>query len=99
MSSVDPNAQITAPDIVLQGKTLQDVIESTGNNIANLMLYLAGAIAIGSLIGYGIMFITSGGDEAKMTAAKKGIMYSVLGIIVITLSLVIVKLITQVVFV
>lgn len=91
---------IVAPSIVLpESKTLAEVIGNTGTNIANLMFYLAGAIAIGSLIGYGIMFITSGGDEAKMTAAKKGIMYSVLGIIVITLSLVIVRFIREAVFV
>ncbi|MDO8591309.1 MAG: hypothetical protein Q7R60_00045 [bacterium] len=89
----------TSEIVLPESRKLADIIGNTGTNIANLMLYLAGAIAIGSLIGYGIMFITSGGDETKMTAAKKGIMYSVLGIIVITLSLVIVRFITKAVFV
>ncbi len=83
---------IKAPDIVSSGD-LGAKIGSTGTAIANLAFLLAGAIAIGSLIGYGIMFITSGGDANRLTTAKKGIMYSILGIAVITLTLVIVNLI------
>ncbi|MDO8471918.1 MAG: hypothetical protein Q7S64_02050 [bacterium] len=91
---------IKAPTVVLQGnRQLTDIISTTGTRVINVMLLIAGAIAVGSLIGYGIMLATAQGDETKTTAAKKGITYSILGIIVITLTLVIANLITKAVLV
>ncbi len=65
-------------------KDLGDVAGSLGGQIISWMTMIAGVLAVVFLIYYGIMFITSGGDPEKATKARTGIIYAVIGIIVIT---------------
>lgn len=50
--------------------------------IVNLFLFLIGAVAVIMLIVGSIRYITSGGDQKAITAAKDTILYAVVGIIV-----------------
>lgn len=46
-------------------------------------LAIAAIVAFVMLIWYGIQYLTAGGDDAKATGARKGIVNAVIGIIVI----------------
>lgn len=50
------------------------------------LVWIAGIIAFGFLIYGGILFVTSGGDAEKATKARNTILYSIVGIIVVTIS-------------
>jgi multisubunit Na+/H+ antiporter MnhB subunit len=54
--------------------------------IVNIMLFLVGAIAVIMLIFGGIRYVTSGGAQDQVTAAKNTIMYAIIGIVVAILA-------------
>ena len=58
--------------------------------VINLTIGLAGLVAVGFLIYNGIRYIISGGDEAKVDAATKGIIYAILGLIICFIAVLIV---------
>lgn len=68
-------------------KTLQDQFK----NVANVLLYILGAIAVIMIIYGGIRYVTSGGDSSSIKAAKDTILYSVIGLIVAILAFAIVN--------
>ncbi len=65
--------------------TIGSLIET----IINIILYVAGIVAVIYLLYAGIAYITSAGDEAKATKARQGIINAVIGIIIILLAFVI----------
>ena len=57
--------------------------------IENTLLWvlgIAGSIALLTLIAGGIMYVTSAGDEQKVTAAKKVFNFTVIGLILVLFS-------------
>lgn len=60
-------------------------------NVINVLLFVAGAIAVVMIIVGGIRYITSNGDQANVKAAKDTILYSVVGLIVALLAFAIVN--------
>lgn len=68
-------AQVTLPD-PLGGQSLQEII-------ANVVQYIVGilaGIAVIMFIWAGILFLTSAGNEARITTAKKVLIYAVIGL-------------------
>lgn len=63
-------------------------IWSVGFAVIDMLLYLAGIVAVLSIIVSGIMYITSLGNTEKTTAARRRIVNSLIGLaIVLTASL------------
>ncbi len=62
---------------------------AAGTNIINILLYIAGAVLIASVIIHSITLIASRGNEAPLTAAKKGLTNAAIGILVVPLVFVI----------
>lgn len=54
--------------------------------IANVLIFLVGAIAVIYLIIGGLRYVTSGGDAKAVSAAKDTILYAVIGIVVAVVS-------------
>lgn len=50
--------------------------------IANILVFIVGAVAVIMLIVGGLRYTLSTGDEKKITSAKNTILYSVVGIVV-----------------
>lgn len=50
--------------------------------VANILLFLIGAISVIMLIIGGIRYVVSGGDQAAVTSAKNTILYAIVGIVV-----------------
>jgi hypothetical protein len=52
-------------------------------NAVNVALFFSGFVALFLIIYAGILFITSGGDKAKIEQARKTITYTIIGLIII----------------
>ncbi|MDO8513620.1 MAG: hypothetical protein Q7S37_03900 [bacterium] len=61
------------------------------SSVINVILIIAGTLAVIYLIYSGIQYITSSGDATKATAARTGIINAIIGIIIILLAFSIVK--------
>lgn len=64
--------------------------------ISGYFLYAAGALAFIMLVIGGIRYIVSAGDDKQLEAAKKTITYAIIGLVICALSLLTVKVITNV---
>ena len=53
------------------------------NGVLNLVYFLTGAAAVIALIISGYMYVTSSGNAQMVEKAKNGIIYSIIGIIVV----------------
>ena len=53
-------------------------------NGLNLFYFIVGAVAVIVIIVAGIMYATSGGDSGSVTKAKNMILYSVVGLIIVS---------------
>lgn len=61
--------------------------------LVNVLLFLAGAIAVIMIIWGGITYITSTGDSGRVQKAKNTIMYSVIGLVLALVAFAIVNFI------
>lgn len=68
-------------------------LETRIKTIANILLFILGAIAVIMIIIGGIKYATSNGDSSSITSAKNTILYSVIGLIVALLAYAIVNFI------
>jgi len=73
------------------GSTSADALPNLIQTIVNVLLFIAGAIAVVMIILGGIRYVTSNGDQAQVKAAKDTILYSVVGLIVALLAFAIVQ--------
>lgn len=62
--------------------------------IANIILFLVGAVAVIMLIVGGFRYVTSNGDQNSVTAAKNTILYAIIGIVVAFLAYAAVNFVT-----
>lgn len=74
-----------------QSGAAADKISGTVQAILNILSIIIGIIAVISIIINGLKFITSGGDSNGISAAKNGIIYAIVGLIVVALAQVIVR--------
>ncbi len=65
--------------------------------VLNLIILVAGIIAILYLIWAGVQYITAGGDDEKAKKARAGIFNAVIGIVVIILSYAIIVYVSRIV--
>ena len=64
---------------------------TTLKNIFNVVLALAGAVAVGFIVWAGIQYIISQGEPAATKKAREAILYSLIGIVVVMLAFTIVN--------
>lgn len=53
------------------------------NKVQDIMLAVAGALAVLAIIYGALQYATSGGDETKIATAKKTITYTIIGVVLI----------------
>ncbi len=63
--------------------------------VANVLLFLIGAVSVIMLIVGGFRYVLSGGDSTQVTSAKNTILYAVIGIIVALLAYAIVNFVVS----
>ena len=76
------------------GKSLNEVTY-TLRNVVNLLLYVAGIIAVVIIVIAGFRFVTSNGDAAQVSKAKNTIIYALVGLVVAVMSYAIVNFILE----
>jgi hypothetical protein len=67
---------------------------SVSGIIGNIMNWILGIVGVLGVIGFaiaGILYLTAAGEEAKIETAKKAMLYSIIGVVVSLLGLVIIK--------
>lgn len=88
-------AQFTVPDSGSSGLPNQAKFSEIMITIINILLAVAGLIAVIFLIVGGFRYITAGGNEEASEAAKKTITNAIIGIVIIILAFVIVRVISN----
>mgnify|MGYP000843957580 FL=1 len=85
----------TKPPVNAEGKEVVPTnLWQEIDTITNLLLFLAGAVAVIVIIFGGFRYITSTGDPARVKQAKDTIVYGIIGLIVAILAYAIVRFIT-----
>lgn len=56
--------------------------DSLLSNIIKAILFLIGMLAVGALIACGYKFLTANGDPKAISSAKRGIIYSIAGLVI-----------------
>ena len=81
-----------------QGDNTPTDLVGTGGiftTIVNIMLFVVGAVAVIMLIIGGIRYVTSGGSQENVTAAKNTILYAIIGIVVALLAYAVVNFVVN----
>jgi hypothetical protein len=61
------------------------------HTIVNLLSAIVGIVAVIMIIVGGFRYITSGGNDASVTAAKNTILYAIIGLVVVALAQILVR--------
>lgn len=69
-----------------QGGNPEGKIDNLASKIVKLISYIAGIIAIIMVIIAGVRYTTSGGDSAKVGAAKSALIYALIGVAILALA-------------
>ena len=67
--------------------------DSLLGNIIKAILFLIGMLAVGALIACGYKFLTANGDPKAISNAKRGIIYSIAGLVIAAVAYGIVQMI------
>lgn len=73
------------------GDTAAEDTSSLIQSIVNLLTIIVGIIAVIMIIIYGLKFVTSGGDSNSISSARNGVIYAIVGLIVVALAQIIVR--------
>lgn len=65
------------------------------SSVINLAIGLAALICVVVLIGSGYMYITAGGDEAKVEKATKSLTYAIVGLVICFISVILVQFVLK----
>lgn len=70
-------------------------LDSTLAKAINLVSAIAGVLAVIMIIVAGFRYVTSGGNEQSVAAAKKTLLYAVIGLAIVALSQIIVRFVVD----
>jgi hypothetical protein len=75
----------------LSGGDATTSINNIVHSIVNILSAIVGIVAVIMIIVGGFRYITSGGNDTSVTAAKNTILYAIIGLVVVALAQVIVR--------
>jgi magnesium-transporting ATPase (P-type) len=81
--SRNPSASICAD---WQDPNAEEALNTSVNNIINIMLYVAGMVAVIMIIVSALRWTSSRGDKGNVEKARSTLMYSVAGLVVVILA-------------
>lgn len=67
-------------------RTNDDIVSRTVGRVTNLVTYIAGIIAVITIMIGGFLYLTSNGDASKANEAKNVILFSIVGIVVVVIA-------------
>lgn len=80
-------AQVDPPTGIIK----QDLNNATLQNVFNIVLALAGAVAVAFIVFGGIKYTLSQGDQNDIKQAKDTILYAIVGIVIVMISFMLVN--------
>ncbi len=80
------NVQAADPLVNIPPTTSTTDFNELVENVLDWVLGIAGSVALLMLIAGGIMYATAAGSEEKLKAAKKTILYAIIGVVIVILS-------------
>ena len=92
--SASAQSSIQAGAAAAQGNGVPSSLFGNGGvitTITNVLLFIAGALAVIMLIVGGLRYATSGGNASSVTAAKNTILYAIVGLIIAFLAFAVVN--------
>lgn len=95
LAQLDGGVDASRPRDADKKSTVPDDLIAWIGLFTNVLLFLAGAIAVIVIIYGGIRYATSTGDAARVKQAKDTILYGVIGLVVSILAFAIVQFIIQ----
>lgn len=84
-------ANLSNNDKTCESAKAGDTLDKRVQFIVNLLTIVVGIAAVILIIVNGLKFITSNGDSNSITSAKQGIIYAIVGLIIVALAQVIVR--------
>jgi hypothetical protein len=91
LMSIKEGIDIARPEDNHGDAVVPTSLNSQFGNIANILVYLTGALSVIVLVFGGLRYVSSTGDAARVKAAKDTIMYGVIGLVVAILAYAIVN--------
>lgn len=73
------------------GKDASGKVDDLIRNIVNILSFIIGIIAVIMIIVSGLRFITSGGDPNSVSSARNGVIYAVIGLVLVGMAQFIVR--------
>jgi Na+/phosphate symporter len=83
--------QNTAGQCQAVGTDATTQINNIVHTIVNLLSFIVGIVAVIMIMIGGFRYITSGGNDTSVTAAKNTILYAVIGLVVVALAQILVR--------
>ena len=77
--------------VIVTDQSGANVLTSVAARVINLILLIAGILAVIYLIWSGLIYITAGGDTAKADKGRTGIVNAVIGLVIIAAAYIIVR--------
>lgn len=94
--------EVYRPDNLPSAPTTRSTAETRINEILqfaiDLVLYASGSVAVLFLVIGGVRYITSFGNQERMDAAKKTVLYAVIGLAAVILAFALVTNVIEVIF-
>lgn len=75
--------RITDTSYAVPSGSVQNLMTRIGGNVLNLLLLIAGILAVLYIVYQGIMYITAGGNAERTKAARGAIINTIYGIIIV----------------
>ncbi len=87
--------QTTCEDPAAAAKTSSDSLSKTIANVLNILSLMVGVLAVVMIIVGGFRYVTSGGKQESVSAAKSTILYAAVGLAIVALSQIIVHFVLR----
>lgn len=91
ISSSDLSNNLIPVIIPKDGKVGTAILTDTAVTVINLILLIAGILAVIYLIYSGILYITAGGDTGKAEKGRTGIVNAIIGLVIISAAYLLVR--------
>lgn len=91
----DLNLNVGVKSTLVPGMEENPDLGSIVNKVVNIFLWAVGIVAVIIMIFGGFQYITSSGDQAKVTKAKNTILYGIVGLVIAILAYAIVGFVTN----
>jgi hypothetical protein len=74
-----------------EGDDASDKVTGMVTWVINIISWIVGIVSVVMIIWGGFQYITSGGNDTKVTSAKNTILYAIIGLVIVALAQIIVK--------